>query len=83
MQSTIDLVADLGEGFGDWTMGDDPALLEMLLVNRNKNWAGWVKQRLGKPGTVFVAVGAGHLAGSDSVIEQLKKLKLKAKRIDY
>ena len=30
MQSTIDLVADLGEGFGDWTMGDDPALLEIV-----------------------------------------------------
>ena len=30
MQSTIDLVADLGEGFGDWMMGDDPALLEIV-----------------------------------------------------
>lgn len=26
----VDLVADLGEGFGDWTMGDDAALLEVL-----------------------------------------------------
>lgn len=26
----IDLVADLGEGFGDWRMGDDEALLEFL-----------------------------------------------------
>ena len=30
MPARIDLVADLGEGFGDWTMGDDPALLEIV-----------------------------------------------------
>jgi len=30
MQARIDLVADLGEGFGDWTMGDDPSLLEIV-----------------------------------------------------
>ncbi|MEA5054875.1 MAG: 5-oxoprolinase subunit PxpA [Propionicimonas sp.] len=27
---TIDLVADLGEGFGSWQMGDDDALLEIV-----------------------------------------------------
>ena len=30
MTRTIDLVADLGEGFGDWRMGDDEALLDVL-----------------------------------------------------
>lgn len=30
MQARIDLVADLGEGFGDWSMGDDPSLLEIV-----------------------------------------------------
>ena len=30
MQSQIDLVADLGEGFGDWSMGDDAALLDIV-----------------------------------------------------
>lgn len=30
MTRTIDLVADLGEGFGDWRMGDDEALLEVV-----------------------------------------------------
>lgn len=30
MQSRIDLVADLGEGFGDWSMGDDAALLQIV-----------------------------------------------------
>ncbi|MDR2321202.1 MAG: 5-oxoprolinase subunit PxpA [Microbacterium sp.] len=30
MTRTIDLVADLGEGFGPWRMGDDAALLDIL-----------------------------------------------------
>lgn len=30
MSRRVDLVADLGEGYGDWTMGDDAALLEIL-----------------------------------------------------
>ncbi len=30
MRSTVDLNADLGEGFGIWTLGDDEALLEVV-----------------------------------------------------
>lgn len=60
---------------------DDPEMIEALLVNRNKNWAQWIKGRMDKPGTVFVAVGAGHLAGSDSVQAQLAKLGFKTTRI--
>ena len=36
MQSRIDLVADLGEGFGDWCMGDDAAMLE--IVSSGRTW---------------------------------------------
>ncbi len=50
---------------------EDPAIVEALITNRNKNWAGWIKARLDKPGSVFIAVGAGHLAGPGSVQEQL------------
>ena len=57
--------------------------LRVLLTERNQRWAGWVKQRLGKPGTVFVAVGAGHLAGPESVQAQLKRLGVKAERVKY
>jgi uncharacterized protein YbaP (TraB family) len=35
------------------------------------------------PGKVFIAVGAGHLAGKDSVQAWLAKRKLTAKRIQY
>lgn len=64
-------------------MRETPEIGKILLADRNVRWAQWIDQRMKQPGTVFVAVGAGHLAGGDSVIEQLRKLKLKAKRIDY
>lgn len=50
---------------------DDPELLRVLLTERNRNWADWLARRLDAPGTVFVAVGAGHLAGKGSVQDQL------------
>lgn len=58
-----------------------PELREALLVRRNAAWTEWLKARLDKPGTVFVAVGAGHLAGNDSVIAMLKAKKLKVQRV--
>jgi len=60
-----------------------PNLYKVLLVDRNARWAEWIDTRLKTPGTVFVAVGAGHLAGKDSVQAQLAKRKLKATRIPY
>ena len=59
----------------------DPVLYERLLTSRNANWAGWIANRLEQPGTVFVAVGAGHLAGPGSVQDQLAERGLKVTRI--
>ncbi|HWU72540.1 MAG TPA: TraB/GumN family protein [Sphingomonas sp.] len=64
-------------------LDDSPELAKTLLFDRNARWAQWIKARLDKPGTVFVAVGAGHLAGKQSVIDQLKTFKIKAKRVAY
>jgi uncharacterized protein YbaP (TraB family) len=64
-------------------LDDSPELAKTLLFDRNARWAQWIKARLDKPGTVFIAVGAGHLAGDKSVIDQLKTLKIKAKRVAY
>ena len=58
-----------------------PELKEALLRRRNVNWSHWLHSRLAHPGTVLVAVGAGHLAGSDSVVEMLKKRGLKVRRV--
>jgi hypothetical protein len=60
---------------------DDPSLRARLLVQRNKAWAGWISARLAQPGTVFIAVGAGHLAGPDSVQAQLKALGIHSSRV--
>lgn len=63
--------------------GMTPALNKLLLADRNMRWADWIAARLEAPGTVFVAVGSGHLAGRDSVQAKLKAMKLKAVRVKY
>ncbi len=59
----------------------DEVLAERLLYSRNRTWAEWVKKRLGTPGTVFVAVGAGHLAGEHSVQDGLCEDGLSVQRV--
>jgi uncharacterized protein len=60
-----------------------PALARTLVTDRNRRWAGWVARRMEQPGTVFLAVGALHLAGADSVQAELARRGLKAERIAY
>jgi uncharacterized protein YbaP (TraB family) len=36
---------------------------------------------MAQPGTIMVAVGAGHLAGPDSVLELLKRRGLRVSRV--
>jgi len=58
-----------------------PHLREILLRKRNAAWTQWLKARLAVPGTVFVAVGAGHLAGPLSVRAMLEAQGIKIKRV--
>jgi uncharacterized protein YbaP (TraB family) len=44
-----------------------PLLYDALLVRRNTRWADQIEALLEGSGTVFIAVGAMHLAGDDSV----------------
>ncbi len=60
---------------------DDPVLYKALLSDRNRNWSQWIDDRLDRPGTVFIAVGAGHLGGRDSVQEFLGKAGIKVERV--
>lgn len=78
-----------------WRKGDDkaiasafeedqdltPHLRDILLKRRNAAWAEWLKKRLDTPGTVFVAVGAGHLAGPLSVQNMLADKGVKVERV--
>jgi uncharacterized protein YbaP (TraB family) len=59
------------------------ALYDALLTNRNANWAKWISAQMKKPGVTFMAVGAGHLAGSTSVQALLPAYGLTATRVAY
>ncbi|MEA3066907.1 MAG: uncharacterized protein QOK41_314, partial [Sphingomonadales bacterium] len=79
--------ADFGGMLKAWSRGDvegiartfdrdlasSPELSQALIRQRNANWSKWIEQRMGRPGAVMIAVGAGHLAGKHSVLEMLKK----------
>jgi len=60
---------------------DDPAVAEALLYRRNARWAEWITARLDQPGSVFIAVGAGHLAGAKSVQDYLAQKGIAVIRI--
>lgn len=79
-----------------WTRGDDagitrtiidevrgpfPALYRTLFVTRNEAWATAIAQMLRGSGVKFIAVGAGHLAGPDSVEAMLKRRGIAVERV--
>jgi uncharacterized protein YbaP (TraB family) len=60
----------------------DSEIAETLLYARNARWSDWIAERLDtRPGTVFVAVGAGHLAGERSVQDMLSARGLTVTRL--
>ena len=87
--------ADFQRMLGAWEKGDalaieksfaddpefTPALRDLLIRQRDRAWADALAKRLDKPGTVFVAVGAGHLVGPDSVQKMLADKGLKVTRV--
>ena len=87
--------ADFGQMLAAWSRGDvdaiaksfnrdlsgSPALKQALLERRNANWSRWVEKRMTQPGSVMVAVGAGHLAGNGSVVDMLKREGYKVRRL--
>jgi uncharacterized protein len=60
---------------------ESPAFFKLMFTDRNARWTHWVDKRLDQPGTVFMAVGAGHLAGDRSVVSMLQKQGHKVRRI--
>jgi hypothetical protein len=58
-----------------------PDTYRMLFTERNARWADWIAGRMQTPGTVFVAVGAGHLAGQDSLLVRLAELGIPSQRV--
>ena len=58
-----------------------PDTYRMMFTERNARWADWIRARMQTPGTVFVAVGAGHLAGAKSVQADLAAKGIKVSRV--
>jgi uncharacterized protein YbaP (TraB family) len=57
------------------------AFYDLIFTQRNKRFAARIEALLHGNKTVFVAIGAGHLAGPDSVQAQLAKIGIGAKRL--
>ena len=85
----------VNELLGAWTRGDtgafsamldgfeakSPVAYRMLIADRNARWGQWIVNRLDQPGTVFVAVGSGHLAGRHSLQSWLADRGIATNRI--
>jgi uncharacterized protein YbaP (TraB family) len=59
-----------------------PDTYRMMFTERNARWADWVRARMQTPGTVFIAVGAGHLAGPDSLLVRLAERGIPSQRVN-
>lgn len=88
-EDIAELVANWAEGDVETFAGqinasfaDDPQLRAILLTDRNRDWAAWIDERLDRPGIVFLAVGAGHLAGDGSVQSFLAERGIETRRLD-
>ena len=91
----VDPVAHVGMMRNAWRRGDQsrfaevlgtverdsPQAYRMMFADRNTRWAAWVAERMAAPGTVFVAVGTGHLTGRDSLQSRLSRYGYHALRV--
>lgn len=53
-------------------LGSQP-IYDVMMTDRNARWLPQITAMLDQPGTTLIAVGAGHLAGEDSVIQMLRE----------
>lgn len=74
-------LAGMEEMFVTEMKTEEPDLYAALLTNRNANWVGQIEKILAGKGVSFMAVGAGHLIGPDSVIAMLDAKGIKAERV--
>lgn len=54
------------------TLPSSQVVYDAILVKRNVAWLPKIESFLDEPGTTFVAAGAAHFAGEDSVIKMLR-----------
>jgi len=73
-------VASIAKTFNE-DLSASPELMDALIRRRNETWTDWITQRMREPGTIMIAVGAGHLAGTGSVQQYLQRRGMKVKRV--
>lgn len=74
----VDAITRLGV---DEMKQSSEVVYDAMLTRRNTNWAGQIETLLEGSGTVFIAVGAAHLAGDDSVQAILARDGVRAERV--
>ena len=62
------------------TKKESPTLYRRMFTDRNIRWSKQIAALLKRSGVQFIAVGAGHLVGPDSVQAQLAKRGIRAER---
>lgn len=67
LQQNIDQIYDFLQESEDWSRNYN----ELLIINRNKNWANQLKDKL-QTGNYFIAVGSGHLGGPEGLVRLLQ-----------
>lgn len=73
-------VKDLEEELVDEMKAEVPEAYAVMFTQRNENWVKMIEAEMAGSGTDFMAVGAGHLVGSDSVPAMLKAKGYDVKR---
>lgn len=58
-----------------------PGLYEALMTRRNREWVDAIRDMLAQGQAAFVAVGAGHLVGDDSVPALLREAGIQVERL--
>jgi uncharacterized protein YbaP (TraB family) len=95
IEQTTSMTKDFHDMLAAWVRGDvhaiarsfnrdlsaSPELRQALIKRRNANWSRWIEQRMTQPGELMIAVGAGHLAGADSVIDLLQRDGYRVRRV--
>ena len=59
----------------------DPEVRRIIYHDRNARWTRWIRDRMSHPGVTLLAVGAGHLAGNDSVVAMLRRQGVRVRRV--
>lgn len=95
LAEAADMEEDMKSIMAAWRSGDSdlvaeqmlaelkefPGLYRALIADRNENWLTTVRKLLSEDRDFLVIVGAGHLAGEDSLVNKLERLGYSAEQL--